>query len=400
MICRAHSSPFSGLFSSLLLIVQTFSVNVAQGVKLPAQTVLIDIPGLAVLGDNGVFRTSGTPFNPTNHTSPFFQVWDMRFLDILGPNPSVKIIAERDDFAFAHEAPIWDPASDRVFFASNDGGKLGMSDLNHNNQVSFINLKDVKGSDPQNITFTKVPISPDVQMVNGGTPYKDNLLFISSGRGNSPPGLSLVNPNPPFNSTTILDNLHGRQFNSLNDAKVHPKSGAIFFTDVVYGFINNFRPAPLLPNQVYRFDPATSQLRVVADGIDKCNGIAFSPDGNIAYVWCILFIKIGNCLAYHSSSYGFDVDPVTETFLNRRVLAYMDTGAPDGVQVDSKGNVYASCGDGVQVYDPSGLLLGKVFINTVTANLVFAGKGRLVILAETKIFLVEFAAASSIVELY
>jgi gluconolactonase len=70
-------------------------------------------------------------------------------------------------------------------------------------------------------------------MVNGGTPFGDNLLYITSGRGSFPPGISLVNPNPPFNSTTILDNIHGRQFNSLNDAKVHPKSGAIFFTDVM-----------------------------------------------------------------------------------------------------------------------------------------------------------------------
>jgi len=70
-------------------------------------------------------------------------------------------------------------------------------------------------------------------MVNGGTPYEDSLLFVTSGRGDSPPGLSLVNPKPPFNSTTILDNMHGRQFNSLNDAKVHPKSGAVFFTDVM-----------------------------------------------------------------------------------------------------------------------------------------------------------------------
>jgi gluconolactonase len=45
------------------------------------------------------------------------------------------------------------------------------------------------------------------------------------------------------------------------------------------------------------------------------------------------------------------------------------------------------------------VLLGKIFINTLTANHIFAGQGRLVILAETKIFLVEFAAAPSIVEL-
>lgn len=50
-----------------------------------------------------MFRNITTPFNPTNLNPPFFQIWNESFLDILGPNPSVRIIAERDDFAFAHE---------------------------------------------------------------------------------------------------------------------------------------------------------------------------------------------------------------------------------------------------------------------------------------------------------
>ena len=40
-----------------------------------------------------------------------------------------------------------------------------------------------------------------------------------------------------------------------------------------------------MPNQVYRFDPQTAELRVVADGFDKCNGLAFSPDGRTAYMY-------------------------------------------------------------------------------------------------------------------
>ena len=62
------------------------------------------MPELAVLGNNGQFRNVTTLFNPTNTTPPFFQGWDSRFLDILGPNPSFRLIAERDDgFLFAHE---------------------------------------------------------------------------------------------------------------------------------------------------------------------------------------------------------------------------------------------------------------------------------------------------------
>ena len=59
--------------------------------------------------------------------------------------------------------------------------------------------------------------------------------------------------------------------------------------------------------------------------------------------------------------YAFDVDPDSQTFLNRRVFAYVDTGDPDGIQIDKNGNVYAGCGDNVQVrvsffylpFDPS-----------------------------------------------
>jgi gluconolactonase len=77
-------------------------------------------------------------------------------------------------------------------------------------------------------------------MVNGGTgPLKGSLVFLTSGRGLLPPSLALVNPIPPYNTTIILDNFFGRQFNSLNDIKIHPKSGKIFFVDSGYGSVNN-----------------------------------------------------------------------------------------------------------------------------------------------------------------
>lgn len=70
-------------------------------------------------------------------------------------------------------------------------------------------------------------------MTNGGTgPYLGQLLLANSGRANLPPTLAVVNPAPPHNTTVLLDNFFGRQFNSLNDVKVHRQSGNIFFTDV------------------------------------------------------------------------------------------------------------------------------------------------------------------------
>ena len=40
-----------------------------------------------------------------------------------------------------------------------------------------------------------------------------------------------------------------------------------------------------MPNQVYRFDPDTGHVRVVTDVLMRPNGIAFSQNGKIAYVY-------------------------------------------------------------------------------------------------------------------
>lgn len=48
-------------------------------------------------------------------------------------------------------------------------------------------------------------------------------------------------------------------------------------------------------------------------------------------------------------SYAFDVDSRTQALSNRRVFAYVDSGIPDGIELDTNGNVYTACSDGVQV---------------------------------------------------
>lgn len=50
------------------------------------------------------------------------------------------------------------------------------------------------------------------------------------------------------------------------------------------GFEQDIRPYPQLPNQIYRFDPVTGDIRPVADGINKPNGLCFSPDESTLYI--------------------------------------------------------------------------------------------------------------------
>lgn len=56
------------------------------------------------------------------------------------------------------------------------------------------------------------------------------------------------------------------------------------------------------------------------------------------------------------------------TFYDRRTFAYVTPGVPDGVHCDAAGNVYAGCGDGVQVFNPSGKLIGKIYLGETSAN--------------------------------
>ena len=219
-----------------------------------------------VLGVNGSFREDAIAqfFNPTNTTPPFFQVFDPEFLNILGPNAKIRSVAVNPALAFAHEAPVWVPETDEVFFSSRAGNVPGVSDIDHNNRVSKINLGEVAraieavgpGARPVNVSVTQVwhfqvmhqcgdwsltrvhrgaqiDLPEAVQMTNGGTgPFFGKIVLVNSGRGLIPPSLVLVDPMDPRNATVLLDNFFGRQFNSVDDAKIHPKTGNLFFTDV------------------------------------------------------------------------------------------------------------------------------------------------------------------------
>jgi gluconolactonase len=101
-------------------------------------------------------------------------------------------------------------------------------------------------------------------------------------------------------------------------------------------------------------------------------------------------------IATDINSYRFNVES-DGTWSNRKTFAYVSPGIPDGVHCDTKGNVYSGVGDGVHVWNPSGKLLGKIFLGATSANFAFAGKGRMIICAETNLYYAEIAAEGAVV---
>src|SRR5690606_40310919 len=64
-------------------------------------------------------------------------------------------------------------------------------------------------------------------------------------------------------------------------------SDLIWFTDPPFGIVGYYqgeRAEQEMPAHVYRLDPDTLELAIVADSVNGPNGLAFSPDESKLYV--------------------------------------------------------------------------------------------------------------------
>lgn len=304
-----------------------------------------------------------------------FHIYDREFYSVIGKEPTLTVVATSASDPIFHEAPVYFPGTDEMFFSQNAGVPAAGTGLKKSSIIQKVSLKDceaVKGERvAQNLVAVhKVDSNPQIQNPNGATNFRGNLLFTAEGRGdNLAPSLTLMNPNPPYNTTVLLDNFFGRQFNSVNDLAIHPTTRDIYFTDPLYGYWQDFRPAPGLRKSVWRFNAVTGHVAAVADEMDAPNGIAFSPDGKYLYVsdTGAAHINYGWDSERPASIYRYTVEKDGQ-LSGRMLFAYTDAMIPDGVHVDIKGNVYAGSGDGVQVWNPTGKLIGKIWTGMLTAN--------------------------------
>src|SRR5262245_18770180 len=86
--------------------------------------------------------------------------------------------------------------------------------------------------------------------------------------------------------TVIADRYDGKPLNSPNDI-VCKSDGSIWFTDPTFGLLGYYEgqvAKPELPTNVYRWDPKSEKLAVVAGDVNRPNGLAFSPDESRLYI--------------------------------------------------------------------------------------------------------------------
>ena len=165
---------------------------------------------------------------------------------------------------------------------------------------------------------------------------------------------------------TLADKYDGKRFNSPNDS-VFMKNGDLYFTDPPYGLpLKNDDPKKELPfNGVYRL-AKDGTVTLLTKEMTYPNGIALSPDEKTLYVansdpklaiWKAFPVKPDGTLG--EGKVFFDAT---------NLVGPANKGLPDGMKVDSSGNIFATGPGGVFIFSSEGKHLGTIETDEATAN--------------------------------
>jgi gluconolactonase len=175
---------------------------------------------------------------------------------------------------------------------------------------------------------------------------------------------AIIAVTPAGKYTVLADRYQGKKFNSPNDVTIGP-DGAIYFTDPTLDLVKGEQQET--PFQaVYRLDEK-GNVRLLTKDLTQPNGLAFSPDGKHFYVDDS---EQRNIRVYDVAADG--------TLTNGKIFGEEPggehEGVPDGIKVDTKGNLYITGPKGIWIWDPQGHHLGTIEMPEQPANLTWGDK--------------------------
>lgn len=289
-----------------------------------------------------------------------FEIFDDEFRQILGSNPELRLLS--DDLEFA-EGVCWLPDRNCVLVSD------------------FWNNRIMRWDEEQGMRIFREPSDA----ANGNTQDAEGRVISCLTRGRTVVRLEHDGAIVP-----IASHYQGGKLTSPNDVVVK-KDGTIWFTDPDYGFLHpefgHGDQPEQTHNRVYMIDEAAGELVAISEDFDKPNGIAFSPDETLLYV--------GDTGRTHGAFRNhqiirFDVAN-GNVVMNPRVFAVIEEGVPDGFRCDVNGNLFVTTGQGVEVFNPDGETIGKIFTPEVAANCSFgmSDRGRLFIGATSALWSID-----------
>mgnify|MGYP000616253698 CR=1 FL=1 len=321
---------------------------------------------------------------PKNTSSSAFERLDPAFDALVPADAEIELLATGFQFT---EGPVYSP-----------DGTLYFSDIPANAiykwtpQLGVSVFRRPSGYDGAD--------APDGAFIgsNGLTLDKEGRLIVCQ-HGNG----QVVRLEKDGSVAVLAGRYQGKRLNSPNDVVVK-SDGAIYFTDPPYGFPKQDEDPrkELKFNGVYRLNPDGS-LMLLTTELSRPNGLVFSPDEKYLYV--------ANSDPARKICMRYEVKPdgalgPGQVFFD--VTSRPEEGSPDGVKVDTNGNVYSTGPGGIWVFSPDGKHLGVIRPPQPPANLAWGkyakthdeaaiGKGdradTLYITARTGIYRVRLSAA-------
>ncbi|KAK6087570.1 smp-30 gluconolaconase lre-like region containing protein [Seiridium cupressi] len=296
---------------------------------------------------------------------------------------------------FFADACIHLPSHDELYLTSSPLPSTSSSQLPQV-LISRVSLARNSANEPQTITaaeWQKLRAPPSMPNPGGACAYEDGIMYCSQGSLDPETGGLVYMPRnkPP---TRILTHYGGKSFNSLQRVAVSPVDGSLWFTDSDVGADSRVRPRAKMPNLVYRYTPQEGITRVMANGLGRPCAIAFSADGETVYISDVEAGKheAEDARIRPSTIYAYDITIRHEQpFLtNKRVFAAPFDGVATALLSDPMGNVYATCGDGVEIWSPGGVPLGLVEIAGGCSSLCFGRNEELFIGAGQRLWRLHF----------
>jgi gluconolactonase len=293
---------------------------------------------------------------------------------VIGDAPVLARVIDVD----AHEGPVYVASEDALYFTSVPAPATGSAD--HPavavKRLALDGLRFPLGAERVSV------LTDALAAANGMTLGHDGSLLVCEQGGPQRPATISRLDRITGRVDVLVDSWQDFALNSPNDVAAK-SDGTVWFTDPSYGYLQGFRPPPACGDHVYCHDPATGETRAVAQGVDKPNGIAFSPDERVLYVTDSGANQEAG--SFHPDRphhvLAFDVHG-GQGLSSGRVFAVVEPGIPDGLKVDSDGRVYVSSGIGVQIFAPDGERLGHIAMPGVV-NFTFGGADRNVLFMTT-----------------
>jgi gluconolactonase len=170
---------------------------------------------------------------------------------------------------------------------------------------------------------------------------------------------------PDGSITVIANSFQGKRLLRPNDVVVK-SDGSIYFTDPG----GNAAPDQwdVTISGVYRVSADLGTMSLIIDDMVRPNGLAFSPDESILYV---ADSRRRHVRAYDMLPNGTIAKETSRLFAD---LTGAEPGAPDGIKVDTAGNIFSGGSGGLYIIDSKGRKLGRIVHGQpATTNVAFGG---------------------------